>query len=163
MHDFPSPVLDPPHMIAKMKGLLVAMVMMEALLGGAWIQSRRLAGAHCSHTPSYLVNGAQTSREGEGRLLGAGLPLCRLVWACRLLVSHRQVGPAACGPYRQAVVGTGLRLSGTTSRGKWQYCRVVRRSPPVRGTVAMPSPGFGGEGLHCSLTLSCPLDEGRRL
>ena len=31
--------------------------MTEALSGGAWLQSCRLAGAHCSHTPSRLVNG----------------------------------------------------------------------------------------------------------
>ena len=46
-------------------------LMTVAWSGRAWLQYRRLVGIHCSHTPSYLVNGAQTSREGEGGLLGA--------------------------------------------------------------------------------------------
>ena len=70
------------------------------------------------------------------------------------------VGPVACRPYRQAVVGTGLRLSGVTSRVEWQQCRAVRRSLPVWDTVAAPCPGRGGDGLHFSHTLSCLLDEG---
>ena len=46
--------------------------MTMAWSGRAWLQYRRLVGVHSSHTPSYLVNDAQTSR--EGRLLGAALP-----------------------------------------------------------------------------------------
>ena len=95
-------------------------------VGGAWLQSRRLAGAHCSHIPSYPANGAQTPRKGEGRLLGAGLPLSRLVRARRLLASHGQVGPAACGPYRQPVVGAWLPLPWMMSWVVWQQCRAGR-------------------------------------
>ena len=49
------------------------------LVRGAWLQSRRLAGDHCSHSASYLVDGAWAPEEGSGRLLGAGLPRVRLV------------------------------------------------------------------------------------
>ena len=50
------------------------------LVREAWLQSRRLVGDHCSHSASYLVNGAWGPEEGPGRLLGAGLPWVRLVW-----------------------------------------------------------------------------------
>ena len=33
------------------------------LVRGAWLQSRRLAGDHCSQSASYLVNGARISRK----------------------------------------------------------------------------------------------------
>ena len=33
------------------------------LVRGAWLQSRRLAGDHCSHSGSYLVNGARAPRK----------------------------------------------------------------------------------------------------
>ena len=45
---------------------------------GAWLQRRRLAGVYCSHTASYLVDGAWGPEEGTGRLLEAGLPRVRL-------------------------------------------------------------------------------------
>ena len=57
-------------------------------------------------------------------------------------------------------MGTGLRLTGVTSRVEWQQYRVVRRSPPVRGTVAVPRLGYGGHGLRCSHILSCLLNVG---
>ena len=37
-------------------------LMMCALSGKAWLQCRRLVGVHCSHSPSLLVNDAQTLR-----------------------------------------------------------------------------------------------------
>ena len=40
------------------------------LVRGAWLQSRRLAGDHCSHSASYLVNGARTPR-GEASCSGS--------------------------------------------------------------------------------------------
>ena len=40
------------------------------LAGGAWLQSRRLAGDHCSHTVPYLVNGTQTLRKGPAACWG---------------------------------------------------------------------------------------------
>ena len=61
-----------------------------------------------------------------GRFLEAGLPRVRLVRFCRPPGSRCLVGPAACGPYRQAIVGAGLRLTGVTSRMKWQQCRAGR-------------------------------------
>lgn len=30
----------------------------------------------------------------------------------------------------------------------------------MRGTVAMPAPGYGDDGLHCSNIMSCPLNGG---
>ena len=101
---------------------VVVLLMMRALSGRAWLQSRRLVGVHCSHFPSLLVNGAHTSRRGEGRLLGAGLPLSRLVRARRLLASHRQVGPTACRPYRQSVVGAWPSPLWVMSWAAWQQC-----------------------------------------
>ena len=66
---------------------VVVLLMTLALSGKAWLQSRRLAGVHCSHPLSLLVNGAQTLRWGEGRLLGADLPPWPTGQTCRLLAS----------------------------------------------------------------------------
>ena len=49
-------------------------LMMLALSGKAWLQSRHLVGVHCSHSPSLLINGARTPREGEGRLVRSQPP-----------------------------------------------------------------------------------------
>ena len=119
-----------------------------------------MGGYHCSHTSHHLVNGARAPREERAACWEPAS--LRSDWSGfrRLPGSRCLVGPAACRPYRQAVVGTGLRLSGVTSRGEWQQCRAGRRSPPVRSTVATPGPGYGGDGLHCSLTLSCLLNGG---
>ena len=95
-----------------------------------------------------------------GRLLEAGVPRVRLVRCRRSLGSRCLVGPAVFGPYRQAVVGAGLRLTRVMSGAEWQQCRARRRSPPVRSNVATPGPGYGGDGLHCSLALSCLLNGG---
>ena len=50
----------------------------------------------------------------------------RLVKARRLLACHGQVGPAACRPYRQPVVGAWLPLPWVMSRTAWQQCRAGR-------------------------------------
>ena len=125
------------------------------LVRGSWLQLRRLAGDYCSHSASRLVNGAWGPRKGRAdcwRPTSLGSDW----WgSSRLPGSRWSAGPVDVGPFRQAVVGTGLRPSVMTSRGEWQQCRAVRRSPSVRGTVATPGPGSGRDGLHCSHSLSC--------
>ena len=130
------------------------------LVRGAWLQSRRLVGDHCSHTVSHLVNGARAPRKERAACWKPAS--LRSDWSGfrRLPGSRCLVGPAACRPYRQAVVGAGLRLTGVTSRVEWQQRRAVRRSPHVQGTLAAPHPGRGGDGLHCSHTRSCLLNGG---
>ena len=84
---------------------------------------------HCSHTLSHQVNGALTSREGDGHLLEAGFPMSDWFGVCCLPRCHCPIGPAACGPYRQVVVGTGFRLSGMTpgeSANSVASCRDLR-------------------------------------
>ena len=111
-------------------GLLLStvamLVMMHALSGEVWLQYRRLAGDHCSHSPSLLVNGAQTLRGRGGRLLEGGpLPLPP-GGASPPSGARRQVGPAACGPYRQPVVGAWPSLPWVMSWAAWQQCRAGR-------------------------------------
>ena len=81
------------------------------LVRGVWLQSRRLVGDHCSHTVSHLVNG--TLALGEGAT-ACWRPASRSSgWSSlrRLPGSLCLVESVACGPYRHAVVGTGLRRS----------------------------------------------------
>ena len=72
------------------------------LVRGAWLQSRRLAGDHCSHSASYLVNGVWAPEEGPGRLLGAGLsggrlPRVGLSWSRLLAVGRPASRPPEGG------------------------------------------------------------------
>ena len=120
------------------------------LVSSAWLQSRRLVGDNCSHTWSHQVNGVLASREGTAACWRPAFPKSDWFGVRRLPGCHCPIGPVACGPYRQVIVGNRAPPVWSDVRGEWQQCRTVRRSPPVRGTVATPSPGFGGEGLHCS-------------
>ena len=112
---------------------------------GSWRQLRRLAGDHCGHSLSHLVNGAWDPWEGPADSWGP-TPNWADWWRSRRLpYARRLVGPAVPGPYRQAVVGTGLRPLGLTSGPAWQQCRAGQRSPRVRRTVATPALGKGWE------------------
>ena len=130
------------------------------LVRGSWLQLRPLAGDYCSHSASRLVNGAWGPRKGladcwRPTSLGSDW------WgSSRLPGSRRSVGPVVLGPYRQAAVGAGLRLLVVTSGVEWQQCRAVRRSPPVRCTVATPILGPGGMGYTVATPCLVFLDEG---
>ena len=102
------------------------------LVMGSWLESCRLAGDYCSHSPSRLVNGAWDPWEGQADFRGPA-PYGSDWWRpCRLPDSLWLVGPVFRGSYRQAVVGTGLCPLLLTSGMAWQQCCARRRSPLVQ-------------------------------
>ena len=127
----------------------------------SWRQPRRLAGDHCGHYLSCLINGAWGPWEGPADFWWP-TPI-RADWWCfrRLSYARRLVGPIIPGSYQQAVVGTGLRPLGLMSGPAWQQCRAARRSPRVRRTVATPALGKGvGVDLTVATPRPVPLYEG---
>ena len=87
---------------------------------GSWRQLRRLAGDHCGHSLSRLVNGVWGPWEGPADSWGP-TPNWADWWRSRRLpYARRLVGPVVPGSYWQAIVGTGLRPLGLTSGPAWQ-------------------------------------------
>ena len=107
-----------------------------------WLQCRCLAGSHCSHTSSCLLNVVPVSREGGSRLLGAGYAPGRL-------------GEAR--PPSRVSLAKGARrpravLAPVVGDIEANMATVPRRTGdgwPVRRPVAMPVPGCGRSGLYC--------------
>ena len=86
----------------------------------SWRQLRRLAGDHCGHYLSRLINGAWGPWEGPADSWWP-TPIRADWWRSRRLsYARRLVGPIIPGSYRSAVVGTGLRPLGLTSGPAWQ-------------------------------------------
>ena len=77
---------------------------MCALLGKAWLQCRRLAGAYYSHFPFLLINGARTSREGSAVCWTPACPKSDWLDIRRFLGYHCLIGPVACWSYRQVIM-----------------------------------------------------------
>ena len=78
----------------------------------SWRQLRCLAGDHCGHSLSRLVNGVRCPWEGAADSWGP-TPNWADWWRSRRLpYARRLVGPIIPGSYRQAIMGTGLPLWG---------------------------------------------------
>ena len=87
---------------------------------GSWQQLRHLAGDHCGHYLSCLINGAWGPWERPANFWWP-TPIWADWWCfLRLSYARRLVGPIIPGSYQQAVVGTGLRPLGLTSGPAWQ-------------------------------------------
>ena len=128
--------------------LLITVVVLIMTRASSWSRGNSPAAwrAITIATPHHiLINGAWAP--GEGSADSQGPTPDGFDWwsSCRLLGSHRPVGPAASKPYRQAVVGAGFGPAVLMSGPAWQQCHAVRRSSGIRRAVAMPALGKGRE------------------